>query len=644
MCGIAGIFNYRDPDTVSRAVLEKMILALKHRGPDEIGLYIKNNIGIANSRLSIIDLEGGTQPIHNENKTKWIVFNGEIFNYIELREILETRGHRFYTKTDTEVIIHLYEEYGYEFLNHLNGQFAIAIWDSSEQKLILARDRVGIIPLFFTILDNKTLLFGSEIKSLFKFPRIKKEIDPNGIAQIFTYWVNIPPTTSFKDINELSPGKFLVIDKNGIELKQYWDIVFPSKDSFEYRTFDFYKKRIQELLYESVKIRLRADVPVASYLSGGIDSSIASALIKKYHNNNLMTFSVTFKDTGYDESDYQKLMVNYLQTSHREVKVDNKILARNFHKIIWFAEKPTLRTAPAPLFELSGLVRRNNIKVVLTGEGADEVFAGYNIFKEAKIRHFWSKFPDSKIRPLLLLKLYPYIKRDRSNIQAFWQGFFKRDLSNIENPFYSHLIRWNNTSQLQLFFSNNFLKQINKEKLEADLKNYINPEIEQWDVLSRAQYLEMKLFLPGYLLCTQGDRMLMANSVEGRFPYLDHNLIEFVNKIPPNYKLRFLNEKYLLKETFRNFIPDQIINRPKQPYRAPISQSFFSETYNEIIFDLLSEDKIKNYGYFDYKKISRLLTKIGNGNRHFSAREEMAIVGIISLQLLHYLFIESFAD
>ncbi len=643
MCGIAGIINLKKRGIVEKSILEKMAQSLRHRGPDDFGFYHRPGIGLAQTRLSIIDLSGGKQPIPNEDKTIWVVFNGEIFNYIELRELLLKKGHRFSTQSDTEVIVHAYEEYGNDFLNHFNGQFAIALWDEKNEHLILARDRVGIRPLFYSQANDGSFVFGSEMKAIFQHPGITPEMDPVGLEQIFTFWVNIPPRTVFNGINELPPGHFLELSASGIKIQSYWKLSYPDENDYEDRPLSFYTRKLEELLYDAVTIRLRADVPVAAYLSGGIDSSVIAALVKKYHNNNLITFSVAFSDASYDERPFQKEMVDFLKTDHRFIEADYDTIGNAFSDVVWFAEKPMIRTAPAPLYLLSGLVRKNNIKVVLTGEGADEVFGGYNIFKENKIRRFWAKYPESKTRPLLLSKLYPYITKNSGQAQNFWQLFFKKNLTDTDNVFYSHLIRWDNTSQIKRFFNKSSKERFNNsEQIYEELNRYVDPDMKRWHPLSRAQYLEMNLFMSGYLLSSQGDRMMMGNSVEGRFPFLDYRVIEFANTIPPQYKMKVLNEKFILKKTFENLIPPSIIKRAKQPYRAPISQCFAAGN-GSLASSVLKEEKVRDYGYFDPTNVARLMAKVKPGSgQQMTARDDMALVGIASLQLLHHHFIENF--
>lgn len=638
MCGIAGIFNIRTKQNVYQPMLERMINSLSHRGPDETGYYIKENIGLGQSRLSIIDLSGGRQPIYNEDKSICVVFNGEIFNYVELRVSLEKKGHMFYTHTDTEVIVHSYEEYGKDFLKYFTGQFAIALWDEKNKELILARDRVGIRPLFYSILGDGTLLFGSEMKAIFCHPEITPEIDMHGIDQIFTLWVNIPPTTVFKNVSELAPGYFLSVSDKGINTHRYWKFEFPYKNDYEDKPLSYYTDTLNEKLHNAVTIRLRADVPVAAYLSGGIDSSVITSLVKKYHNNNLITFSVAFSDAKFDERTYQMQMVDYLKTDHRIIEANYGNIGDSFSDVVYYAEKPMTRTAPAPLYLLSGLVRQNNIKVVLTGEGSDEILGGYDIFKEDKIRRFWAKEPDSKWRPKVLSELYPDVSRD-PRAERFWQLFFKKGLADTNNKYYSHLIRWSNTAQIKQLFIAKSKESFNEDRIFQELDAYIDPDIKRWHPLCRAQYLEATLFMSGYLLSSQGDRMMMGHSIEGRFPFLDHNVIEFANTIPPKYKLKILNEKYILKKTYESILPESIIKRYKQPYRAPISQCFSGR--NNTASQMLSKDAIEKGGYFNPASVDAIAKKLTQrSGKALSEREDMSLVGIVSMQLLHHHFIE----
>ncbi len=643
MCGIAGFISQKNNLKTHKTRLEQMIGSLYHRGPDECGFLFDKRCAMGMSRLSIIDLNSGSQPIHNEDKSLWIVFNGEIFNYPELGETLKNKGHRFYTSSDTEVILHCYEEYGLDFVQHLNGQFAIAIWDRKKQQLILARDRVGIRPLFYAQINDK-LIFASEMKAIFAEGTVQPHITETGLADIFTFWVNIPPQTVFKDINELPPGHLMICNGKQMHIKKYWAYSFPQNGNFTDKSEKELQQELQDLLYDAVTIRLRADVPVASYLSGGIDSSIISTLVKNYHNNDLITFSVTFKDKHFDERSFQEQMAKKIGTRHHSIEVDDKKIANDFSDVIWFSEKPLMRTAPSPLFALSSLVRQNNIKVVLTGEGADEMFGGYNIFREDKVRRFWAREPQSRWRPKLFSRLYAYILKSENTINPFWQAFFKKHLTETEDPYYSHLLRWENTAHIRMIFGSAVKKAFRMDEQKQRLRNYLLPEMSSWHPLNRAQYLETSLFMNGYLLSSQGDRMMMGHSVEGRFPFLDHRIIEFAAKIPPNLKIKTLNEKYLLKETYRKLIPAEIVNRSKQPYRAPIAGVFLSPDTSPLIREMLSEEKLKQYGYFNPRAIKQLKDKLIRAGKNSAARDEMAIVACVSTQLLHHHFIETFSE
>ncbi len=644
MCGIAGVVNYRAPED-KRELLGRMAGLLHHRGPDAAGIFMNGPVGLAHTRLSIIDLSpNGNQPIHNEDKSIWIVFNGEIFNYPTLRDELEEKGHRFYTQTDTEVLVHLYEESGGDMFHRLNGQFAMAIWDENDQSLLLARDRVGIRPLFYYERAGR-VLFSSEIKALLADASIPRQLDRQALSDVFTCWAPMGELTPFAGISQLQPGHYAKIDADGMRVHSYWVSDFSHEDDSQTRSLADWREEMEALMLDAARIRLRADVPVGAYLSGGIDSTYISALVKRNFDNRLNTFSVSFSDARFDESNFQSIAIDSLKTDHKDVRCTDADIGEIFPEVVWHTETPIIRTAPAPLYLLSKLVRQSDFKVVLTGEGADEIFAGYNIFKEDIVRRFWARQPNSKSRPKLLEKLYPYIfSGANSRSRKFLEGFFKKDLLETDSPVYSHLLRWHNTSQLKSFIADDFRYPDDSlghfvKRFSAGLpKNFMS-----WNPLSRAQYTEIKIFLSNYLLSSQGDRMAMGNSIEGRFPFLDHRVIEFACKLPRRYRIHGLDEKFLLKQAARNVIPDGIIERSKQPYRAPISGCFFGETCLDYVDDLMSEAAIREKGYFDFRKVSRLISKCRSSQGQLlSERENMALVAILSTQLLDQLFIQDF--
>lgn len=635
MCGISGILNLSEPKPIEIEQINSMVSVLNHRGPDEAGAYIDDWIGLGHARLSIIGLDDGVQPIHNENESLWIIFNGEIFNYPELKKDLIKKGHKFYTSTDTEVILHLYEEKGIECLNFLNGQFAFAIWNTNTKELFLARDRVGIRPLHYTFSKDR-FIFASEIKSIFTQKNIEKKFSYTGLDQIFTFWSTLPGYTAFQNIMELPPGYYIRISKNNFELKKYWQLPLYSPEEQINDPVEKVRENINEILIDAVKIRLRADVPVGSYLSGGLDSSGITSVISKNFNNNLNTFGIRFEEKKFDEGDFQTLMVDFLQTNHTEILVKNDEINRFFNAALWHIEKPVLRTAPVPLFLLSKEVNKRNYKVVVTGEGADEIFGGYNIFKEAKVRDFWSRQPDSKIRPLLLAKLYPYIL-NTSKPNFTLQNFFGAGLLEPDNPFFSHIIRWNNTSRIKNFFSDDINNELKSYNALNEFREFLPGNFSCYDYMTKAQFIEITTFLSSYLLSSQGDRVAMANSVEMRLPYLDYRLIDYMAKVPSELKLKMLDEKFILKKVLKNYLPEKVINRPKNPYRAPISESLFKSNIS-LLEEKLGSRNIREAGIFKEEKVKLLINKFGKLSNP-GETDNMALTGILSTQLLFNMFI-----
>lgn len=638
MCGIAGYIDNKK--NANELVINKMLTRIKHRGPDECGIYINNNFGFGSVRLSIIDISGGQQPMPNEDLSLWIAFNGEIFNYIELREELEEKGHRFRTHSDTEVIVHLFEEYGENCLSKLNGQFVFSIWNKNSNEIFLARDRVGIRPLFYYN-TSELFVFGSEIKSIFEHPKVKREFFPEGLSQTFTFWTTITPYTVFKGIKECPPGCFMRIKNGAITIQKYWEVSFATPENYYKGSFNDAVSDFNEIFKDSIKIRLRADVPVAAYLSGGIDSSVTTSYIKEIEPNVLQTFSVGFSDDEFDETYYQELASKYFNTKHIGFKCTSEDIVNNFKEVIWHCEIPLLRTSPSPMFMLSKVVRENNIKVVITGEGADELLAGYNIFKENKIRHFWAKDKNSAIRPLLLKKLYPYISALQNSNPNALKMFFGYKLEEIDSPVYSHLLRWKNTSNTKNHFSMDLQNKLGLYDPGVDLLSSLKENLKDLDPLAKAQFIETKVFLSGYLLSSQGDRMGMANSVEGRYPFLDYRVIEFCSTLPPDYKMKFLEEKVLLKSLMKGKLPEEILRRPKQAYRAPIHSSFLGKNAPEYVKEVLSTESIKKVGLFNPESVNKLLFKMKSG-KSYSEIDNMALTGIISTQILYNKFIRDF--
>lgn len=615
-----------------------MIAQLHHRGPDGTGFYSDEQVGLAHARLSIIDLAGGAQPIHNEDATVQVIFNGEIFNYLELRQELIAQGHRFYTHSDTEVIVHLYEQYGDDFVSRLNGQFAIALWDAPRRRLLLYRDRVGIAPLFYT-LDGDRLVFGSEVKAILPALSGTPRVNLQALDQLMTFWAPLSPNTLFENIYELPPGCMAVLDEAGLKVSRYWDWAFPlDRDGYDSRDVEILAQELRELLVDATRIRLRSDVPVGAYLSGGLDSSVLVALIHHFSDAQLRTFSIGFDEASLDESRYQKMMIEQVGAHHSRIQCSDADIGNQFYQTIWHTEAPVLRTAPVPMRMLSGLVRSQDYKVVLTGEGSDEVLGGYDLFKETKIRQFWAVNRDSGFRPALLKKLYPYLDVSPGRAQEYLRNFFGTNLDEPNLLYFSHTPRWGTTGKIKEFFAEDVKASLRDDAVEL-MAASLPENAGRWHYFNRAQYIEAKSLMAGYLLCSQGDRMLMANSVEGRFPFLDHRVIEFANRLHPRLKMKGLNEKYLLKKAMGEFLPPEIVDRHKQPYRAPDIPSFFSGNTPEYVEELLGEDALRRTGLFDAKRVQLLVKKIRAG-RAIGYKDNMALVGILSTQVWHHHFIK----
>ena len=458
---------------------------------------------------------------------------------------------------------------------------------------------------------------------MFAHPDVARELDYETLNQIFTFWTAVSPATAFRGISELPPGHSMRVSQQGTSVWPYWQIDYSAdaegKD-------DALAEELLAMLTDAVRLRLRSDVTVGAYLSGGLDSSFIAALINKVSPERLHTFSIGFADSAFDESQFQEECSLFLGTKHERICCSAQDIQRVFPEVVQHAETPILRTAPAPLFLLSKLVRDSGIKVVLAGEGADELFGGYDIFKEAKVRRFWAAQPNSHLRPILLRKLYPYLARLQAQPDSYLREFF-----HIQNRglFFSHQPRWDLTSRLKVFLSPAVQVPDAYKRMEAALPvNY-----SRWDAFSQAQYLETAHLLPGYILSSQGDRMAMAHSVEQRFPFLDHRVVTFASRLPAKLKMKVLNEKFLVKRAATGLIPQQILKRSKQPYRAPEADCFFKPVPSEYIQEMLSPDRIRRNGIFDPRPVEMLLKKFRDRTAS-AARDTMALTGILSTQIL----------
>lgn len=642
MCGIAGIVGLRPGAAApSREALIRMTGALLHRGPDERGIYRDDRAGLAHARLSIIDISTGQQPLADEGDTTWIVFNGEIFNYLELRSELIALGHRFRTRSDTEVIVHAYRAWGDAAFARMNGQWAVALWDSLARRLVLSRDRVGICPLHVCDHDGH-LYFASEVKAIFAAnPGIPRAFDPRGIDQTFTFWTIVPPQGVFRGVSELEPGHVRTYENGAVRDRAYWTPRYPElpEAANQFRgSLEDAVTEVRGALESATSLRmLRADVPVGSYLSGGLDSSLVAALGRRFAGDRFQTFSLRFEDSEYDETAFQRMMVRVLGSEHHDVSVSRSDIANVFPDVIYHTERPILRTAPAPLFLLSRLVRKHGVKVVLTGEGADEMFAGYDLFREAKVRRFWGRQPASRIRPRLLERLYPYLARSPVSQQAMARQFFGRNIASHRAPGFAHDTRWHTTGALKRLLSKDLRAATAGRDAIGELIGSLPAEFARWSPLAQDQHIEIRALLSGYLLSSQGDRMLMAHSVEGRFPFLDKDVVALADSLPASYKLRALDEKHVVKRAAQGLVPAEILARKKQPYRAPDALSFVAGDAPDYVDEVLSESALRDANVFEPQLVTQLLRKCRakSDEGQFSNADNMALVGVLSTQLLH---------
>jgi asparagine synthase (glutamine-hydrolysing) len=630
-----------DGRLADRTTVERMLGMVHHRGPDEQGTFVNGPVGLGHARLSIIDLSQGGQPMQTSDGALTVTFNGEIFNYIELRRELEQRGRQFATHSDTEVILHAYAEYGDDCVSHFNGQWAFAVWDQRRQRLFVSRDRLGIRPLHYTVAAGK-FLFASEVKSLFADDDVPRDIDLVGLDQVFTFWSTLAPRTILQNINELPPAHNLVVEKGRVKVARYWQLDYAMDAPPQ--TEEAYAEELLALLTDATRLRLRSDVPVGAYLSGGLDSTVTVALARQSTSAHLRTFSLGFADGEFDESPYQRQVVEAFGTDHQSVRCTYDDIRRIFPEVIWHAERPVLRTAPAPLYLLSQLVREQGYKVVLTGEGADEMLGGYDIFKEAKVRRFCAAQPESTFRAVLLDRLYPYLPRLQAQSSAYRRAFFYGRPEDLASPFFSHLPRWKLTAQIKRFFSGDVSRALRDCDAYEDCQALLPSTFDDWTPFNQSQYLETITLLPGYILSSQGDRMAMAHSVEGRFPFLDYRVAEFAARLPVQLKMRGLREKHLLKQATRRLVPATIRARTKQPYRAPDARSFFHRAGKkgsaDYVADMLSRQRIAADGLFNPSAVSGLVQKVRR-EEALGMKDNMALVGILSTQLLVQLFVHN---
>jgi asparagine synthase (glutamine-hydrolysing) len=658
MCGIAGLMNLREPAPVESAVVERMACALIHRGPDEDGFFYRPGLGMASRRLSIIGLGDGRQPISNEDGSISVVYNGELFDYPEVRAKLISRGHQFRTHTDTELLPHLWEEHGEGMLERLRGQFAFALWDENKGQLILARDRFGICPLFWTR-QGDWLLFASEIKALLASGMVEARPDPRGINHAFTFFALPGPVTCFQGVECLLPGHYLAIRpaygsmSPRVEDRVYWEIDFPDAGAEE--TGDFrllgsnaHSKVVDEfeaVFTKAVERRLRADVPVVSYLSGGIDSSvvvaIASQLRRREGKGAIPTFTVSIQDPDLNEETEAALVARHIGAEAVVVNCGRPDVLSTYPELIRAAEGPVIDTSCAALLMLAREVHRRGYKVALTGEGADEWLAGYPWYKIHRILGLLDVVPGLSLSGLArkaYLKLTGAPKIPRAAVRRVEDAIGGPNAwLNIYGLFGSSKIR---------FFSRQMWESLGDHLPYADLRLNLD-RARRWHPLNRSLYLGARVMLPGLLLSAKGDRVAMNSSVETRYPFLDEEVFAFLGKLDPRWKMRGLRDKLILRLMGSRHVPKEIAWRRKAMFRAPLDSFEGAEERVSFVDQLLSPESLRKTGYFDPEAVRhwRARSKEMRPRSNQRTMVEMGLVGVVATQLWHHTYIDgSLAD
>ena len=599
MGGICGIYNFNSSRPVNEGLIQRMTRILKHRGPDDEGIYLGSRVGLGVRRLAVIDLETGHQPIHNEDKTIWIVLNGEIYNFRDLGKDLEERGHRFHTKSDTEVIVHLYEEYDRDCIQRLNGMFTFAIWDSRGERLFLARDRIGIKPLFYTEHEG-SLVFASEIKSILENSAISREIDIPSLHSMMKLQYIPSPKTIFKKIEKLLPGHSLICQKGGISIEKYWDLNLSQKEESE----AFYLRELPKLLEESVRLRLISDVPLGTFLSGGIDSSIIVGLMSRMGEKAIKTYSVGFEaEDSFNELEYARLASQHFGTDHQELVMKSRDIEELLPKIVYHLDDPITDPAVIPTYLVSKLARKE-VTVVLTGEGGDELFAGYRRYSLDRLATYYRKLPSiirKKTIPILISRFLPKSR--------FPQGI-------DQPPGVQRHLGWVaklSDETLGNLYTKETKEEIRRRELTSIFRTYFKPR-QKGDFLSQTLYCDIKTWLPDDLL-VKVDRMSMATSLEARVPYLDHRIVELCTSMPIHLKLRGFTSKYILRKAFSDLVPEEILKRRKQGFTVPLTP-WFRKELKDFIQEILSQNNKREY--FNYNYIRHILKEHLIGKRDYS--------------------------
>ncbi len=622
MCGICGVYNAHSEGPVSGEMIERMIDSISHRGPDDSGAYLDGPVGLGFTRLSIIDLSGGHQPMSNETGDVWLVFNGEIWNYKELRKELIEKGHQFRTNSDTETIVHAYEEYGVDCVAHLHGMFGFAIWDAPRKRLLLARDRAGKKPLYYTRV-NGNVIFGSEIKSLLYHPDVKRQADPQALADFLSVRYVPGPATLFANVFKVLPGHWLLCEHDALREECYWDYTFGQT---ERRPIEEYIQGVRLHVRRAVEERMIADVPVGAFLSGGVDSSIVTGTMSQVTNQPIQTFAVGFDVEGYSELPYARLVADHFGTEHHELVVKCSDLSEYWPLLTWHRDEPVSEPSDLGVYLVSKLAREY-VKVVLSGEGGDELFAGYPKYVVDWIARYYHVLPTPVRNKMItpLLDKLPYSMRK-----------LKTAARNLSQPVPQRWMSWFGIFNGQL--KENILSDSVKANIDTDSSRVFRGWLEenpQRDNLSSMLYLDTKIWLPDNLLM-KGDKMTMAASLEARMPLLDYQLTEYAASIPSSAKVKPFKAKYLFKRAYADFLPDAILTRKKMGFNVPTG-TWFREGQRNLITRLLLSERARDRGYLNDAYVASLLRDHLEGKTNYQAQ----LFILASLELWFRVFIDS---
>lgn len=631
MCGIAGMLSLGK--ALPERGIEPMVAALVHRGPDAEGFFGDAKVQLGSRRLSIVDTVNGEQPLFNEDGSIVAVFNGEIYNYKRLTEDLAAKGHVLHSLCDAEVIVHLYEEYGVQLFDLIDGQFAFVLYDSRRGGVLLGRDRTGICPLYYAEIDG-IAYFASEIKAIAAAEGVKLRPSMTGLYEQFVYWSPVQGRTVFEGVYQLPPSSYAwVYGGKGVEVNLYHH--FSDYEKYrEHQNVEDLRQDIRKTLTQSALDRLMGDSDVkwGFYLSGGLDSTILLKLLKEQGYNDFPTFSIAFRDYRIDESAYQALGLKEHQGEHTKVLVGDEDIIEALPKVLKHCEVPLFKLGAVPMYLLSKAAREKGVKFVLSGEGADEMFYGYDIYKETLFRKYCSLNPDSSIRGEDIRHIVP--GGTNPYVLEGYKKYYSSYLENSGDILYSMAPRTGESASILDYFNKENKAVIDLKKIEREIRQQFYGEPQELPLLKKCQAVQMRLLMAGYLLSTQGDRMLLANSVEGRYPFLDRRLIELAYSIPDNLKLCGYEEKHILKETFADIVPAPILKRMKYQYSTPGAALFLKN--REHFENYFSKNAFDRYGVFDYSMAQALIKKLKEATPQAQPKitEDMTLIYMITTHML----------